>query len=182
MELENVKYDAFISYRHSPVDMYIAKSIHRRLENFKLPKSVIEKKLCEKTKINRVFRDQDELPLADNLSDPIDNALSNTDFLIVICTPRLPQSKWCIKEITTFLKTHDREHILVVLAEGEPYESFPYELTHEKITTVDADGNTVEEERDIEPLAADVRGNYGIERKRRGLRTAIRSCTMARES
>lgn len=158
MELENVKYDAFISYRHSPVDMYIAKSIHRRLENFKLPKSVIEKKLCEKTKINRVFRDQDELPLADNLSDPIDNALSNTDFLIVICTPRLPQSKWCIKEITTFLKTHDREHILVVLAEGEPYESFPYELTHEKITTVDADGNTVEEEREIEPLAADVRG------------------------
>ena len=158
MELENVKYDAFISYRHSPVDMYIAKSIHRRLESFKLPKSVIEKKLCTKTKIDRVFRDQDELPLADNLSDPIDNALSNTDFLIVICTPRLPQSKWCLKEITTFLKTHDRDHILVVLAEGEPYESFPYELTHEKITTVDADGNTVVEEREIEPLAADVRG------------------------
>lgn len=158
MELENVKYDAFISYRHSPVDMYIAKSIHRRLENFKLPKSVIEKKLCEKTKINRVFRDQDELPLADNLSDPIDNALSNTEFLIVICTPRLPQSKWCLKEINTFLEKHDRDHILVVLAEGEPEESFPYELTHEKITTVDANGNTVEEEREIEPLAADVRG------------------------
>lgn len=158
MELENVKYDAFISYRHSPVDMFIAKSIHRRLESFKLPKSITEKKLCTKTKINRVFRDQDELPLADNLSDPIDNALSNTDFLIVICTPRLPQSKWCLKEITTFLKTHDRDHILVVLAEGEPQDSFSYELTHEKITTVDADGNTVVEEREIEPLAADVRG------------------------
>lgn len=158
MELENVKYDAFISYRHSPVDMFIAKSIHRRLESFKLPKSIIEKKLCTKTKISRVFRDQDELPLADNLSDPIDNALSNTEFLIVICTPRLPQSKWCLKEITTFLKTHNRDHILVVLAEGEPEESFPYELTHEKITTVDADGNTVTTEREIEPLAADVRG------------------------
>lgn len=158
MELENVKYDAFISYRHSPLDMYIAKSVHRRLENFRLPKSVIEKGLCTKTKIERVFRDQDELPLADNLSDPIDNALGNSDFLIVICTPRLPQSKWCLKEISTFLNTHDREHILVVLAEGEPEESFPYELTHEKITFVDNQGNTVTEEREIEPLAADVRG------------------------
>lgn len=158
MELKNVKYDAFISYRHSQHDMFIAKSIHRRLENFNVPKSVLAKGLCEKTKIERVFRDQDELPLADNLSDPIDNALSNSEFLIVICTPRLPESKWCLKEITTFLKTHDREHILVVLAEGEPEESFPYELTHEKIMKVDADGNTVIEEREIEPLAADVRG------------------------
>lgn len=178
MDLNGVKYDAFISYRHSPVDMYIAKSIHKRLENFKLPKSVIDKVVAngKKTKIERVFRDQDELPLADNLSDPIDVALTNSDHLIVICTPRLPQSQWCRKEITTFIKKHDRDHVLAVLAEGEPYESFPYELTHEEITITNPDGSTTTEIRELEPLAADVRGKNKHETEKMLDDATVRLC------
>lgn len=121
----SIKYDAFISYRHCELDQYVAVTLQKKLENFKLPKSALPKVKGEKTKITRVFRDEDELMLSDNLSEPIDYALANSEFLIVVCSPRLSLSKWCLREIETFLKAHDRKHILLVLAEGEPSESFP---------------------------------------------------------
>ena len=175
MELENVKYDAFISYRHCELDSFVCKNLHKKLEAYKLPKS-LAKRLKTKTKIERVFRDEDELPLSENLSDPITHALRNSDFLIVICTPRLKESKWCLKEIETFLQTHERRNILVVLAEGEPDESFPYELTHEKIKTVDLNGNEVEIERTIEPLAADCRGENNKQRLKNMDEAVVKLC------
>lgn len=150
------KYDAFISYRHTEPDKYVATTLHKKLENFKLPKKYREK--CGRSKIERVFRDQDELPLSSNLSDSIDDALHNTDFLIVICSPRLPQSQWCLQEIETFISLYGRERILAVLCEGEPHESFPEALVKEKVERVDENGETIVEYRNVEPLAADVRG------------------------
>lgn len=150
------KYDAFISYRHSELDMYIAKTIEKKLETFKLPKALHEK--ASRTKIERVFRDQDELPIASNLSEQITAALEVADFLIVICTPRLPESKWCLSEITNFKRMHGKEHILAVLAEGEPDDSFPEELVIDEIETTNEKGEKVVETVRIEPLAADVRG------------------------
>lgn len=153
------KYNAFISYRHCEVDQFVATNLHKKLEKFKLPKA---SKAMLPTgvngKIERVFRDEEELPLATNLSDPIEKALTNSDFLIVICTPRLAASRWCQKEIETFMGMHGRDHILLVLAEGEPDESFPELMTYEEVETVDANGNKVIERRTLEPLAADVRG------------------------
>ena len=157
-ELQGVHYDAFISYRHSELDSFIAENLHKKLEAFKLPKSARGKAKSGKTKITRIFRDVDELPLSDNLSDPINNALANSDFLITICTPRYPQSRWCLKEIETFMQMHDREHILVVLAEDEPYNSFPEILTYEEVEVKDENGNITFVKKEIEPLAADTRG------------------------
>ncbi|MCQ2499184.1 MAG: TIR domain-containing protein [Lachnospiraceae bacterium] len=161
--MDNLHYDAFISYRHSKNDMFIAKSIQKRLENFKVPKSVLSKVTNGKTKIERVFRDQDELPLSENLSEPIDIALSNSDYLIVICTPRLPESRWCLKEIETFTRLHGRDHILLILAEGEPRDSFPPILTREQVQVMYPDGSVGYEMREVEPLAADVRGKNARE-------------------
>ena len=156
MDEKILKYDAFISYRHSELDKFVATTLHKKLEAFKLPKGV--KSPTGKKKIERVFRDQDELPLASNLSDPITVALENSDFLLVICTPRLPQSEWCQKEIETFIKLHGRERVLAVLAEGEPDESFPEALTKEAYEVTNPDGTTETKYRIFEPLAADVRG------------------------
>lgn len=158
MSLKDTHYDAFISYRHSELDKFVATNLQKKLETFKLPKSLYQK-TGGRTRIERVFRDQDELPLASNLSDPIEEALSNSDYLIVICTPRLPESQWCRKEIETFMRLHGRDHILAVLAEGEPSESFPDLLLHEDIVTVNERGESITVTRDIEPLAADVRGS-----------------------
>ncbi len=158
-ELKSTHYDAFISYRHSELDSFVASNLHKRLESFKLPKSAASKVKNGRTRIERVFRDVDELPLSDNLSEPITNALANSDYLITICTPRYPQSKWCLREIDTFLKTHPRDHILVVLAEGEPVESFPQLLTYDQVKVTDENGVVRFERKEIEPLAADTRGN-----------------------
>ena len=141
------KYDAFISYRHCDLDKFVAENLHKILESYELPKNIKEQLGIEGRSIKRVFRDQDELPLSSNLEDPIVDALHNTKYLIVICSPRLKDSLWCKKEIETFKKLRGRKNIFCVLIEGEPSDSFPKEVL------VDDDGKTL-----VEPLAADVRG------------------------
>lgn len=148
-----MRYDAFISYRHSELDMDIAKKIHSGLEGFKVPVSVQKK--SGKKNIKRVFRDQEELPIGSDLDNNISAALKESEYLIVICSPRTPESYWVCKEIETFIEMHDRQHILAVLVEGEPNEAFPPMLLE------DEDGNPVE------PLAADVRGETPAERKKK---------------
>ena len=140
------KYDAFISYRHSELDKFVAVNLHKALETYNLPKDVRKKLNIKNKTFKRVFRDQEELPLTSNLEDPIVEALKESKYLIVICSPRLNESLWCKKEIETFKKLRGRKNIFCVLIEGEPKDSFPDEVLH------DENGNL------IEPLAADVRG------------------------
>ncbi len=161
MNLEETKYDAFISYRHSELDQFAAITLHKELESFRLPKAIqnqLQKKGIQKKKIERVFRDRDELPITNNLADPITNALRNSDFLLVICSPRIRESLWCRKEIETFISMHGRENVFAVLIEGEPSESFPEELLYEEKKIVDESGVEQIERVPIEPLAADIRG------------------------
>ena len=176
MSLENVRYDAFISYRHCELDSFISENLHKKLENYRMPSSVIKNLSPAKQKIERVFRDEAELPLSQNLSDPITAALDNSEFLIVICTPRLRQSQWCMKEIETFVATHDREHVLLVLAEGEPDESFPEILLHEERTVKDADGNEVTVTLEREPLAADCRADNNRQRLKKLDNVVLKLC------
>ena len=150
-------YDAFISYRHTELDKFVAENLHKQLEAFKLPGNIAKKK-TGRTKIERVFRDKDELPLTNNLEDPIMRALQNSEYLIVICSPRLRESLWCKKEIETFIKLHGREKVLAVLIEGEPSESFPEELLYVEEVITHEDGSEEVVKKPMEPLAADIRG------------------------
>ncbi len=177
MNLEEMKYDAFISYRHCELDQFVAVTLHKELEAFRLPKSIqkqLETKGIAKKKIERVFRDRDELPITNNLADPITNALRNSEFLLVICSPRLSESMWCRKEIETFISMHGRERVFAVLIEGEPDESFPEELLYEERKTVDANGVEKVERIPIEPLAADVRGKNKSEIRKKIKEEVIR--------
>lgn len=182
------QYDAFISYRHTELDSYVAETLHKQLENFKLPVSVSRQKKAElkkqtqdfdsdaagqgkhpvvKTRIQRVFRDKEELPLVANLADPITDALRHSEYLIVICSPRLNESMWCRKEIEAFVEMHDRDHVLAVLAEGEPGDSFPEELLYREEEEVLTDGSVIKKKMPVEPLAADVRGKNHKEIKKK---------------
>ena len=152
------KYDAFISYRHSNLDKFVAENLHKVLETYELPKNIKEKLNIKGRTIKRVFRDQDELPLSSNLEDPIVDALNNSKYLIVICTPRLKDSLWCKKEIETFKKLRGRKNIFCVLAEGEPNESFPEDVLYDEVETTLKNGKKKKEKVLVEPLAADVRG------------------------
>lgn len=152
------KYDAFISYRHADLDRFVAENLQKQLEWFKIPGSLKKDKKLSRTKIERIFRDKDELPLTNNLEDPIRKALEESEYLIVICSPRLKESLWCRKEIETFISLHGRENIFAVLVEGEPAESFPEELLYREKTVTHPDGSTETVKEEMEPLAADVRG------------------------
>lgn len=167
-------YDAFISYRHSELDIFVAEQLHRELEAFRLPKKLVREKNLKKDRIERVFRDKDELPLAANLSNPIMKALEVSGYLVVICTPRLPQSQWCHREIETFIRMHGRDKVLAVLAEGEPQESFPEILCCEEVVVRDKEGRERVVRKELEPLAADVRGNNKKEIKKKIKQEVIR--------
>lgn len=145
------KYDAFISYRHVEPDQTIAARLHTMLETFTLPMNL---RADGKNRKFRVFRDREELSAAD-LSDSIQDALQHSANLIVICTKQTPLSPWCAKEIETFRKFHGDSHIIAVLAEGEPDESFPASLLDLKKELTLEDGTTEFVEREL--LAAELR-------------------------
>ena len=139
-------YKAFISYRHLPLDMRVAKQLHRRIERFTIPKSL--RKNGEK-KLGYVFRDKDELPISSDLSANIRTALDHSEFLIVICTPETSNSLWVLSEISYFLEHHDRDHVLALLADGSSDVAFPAQLREIR----SADGEVISR---IEPLAANI--------------------------
>ncbi|MBR2675297.1 MAG: toll/interleukin-1 receptor domain-containing protein [Solobacterium sp.] len=148
-------YNAFISYRHNERDTLVASALQTQLERFHIPKAIQEKTGVKK--INRIFRDQNELELTSDLGKDIDDALENSDFLIVVLSNAYNESKWCLHEIDQFLKTHDHDHIMAVLSEGEPPGIFPDQLLHKTETRTDEAGNPVTVVTDIEPLACDYR-------------------------
>ena len=140
-------YDAFISYRHLTLDKAVAKKLHTLLETYKIPGSV--QKTSGKKKMGKIFRDEEELPLATSLNDNIEEALRNSEWLIVICTPALLESRWCMREIDYFISLGRRDHILLVLADGTAELSFPKQLRFKE-----ENGVLIESE----PLAANIVG------------------------
>jgi len=163
VEIENTtkkkyKYDAFISYRHIEPDLTIAEILHDMIEKFNIPKHLRtvsnDGSLIDDKHVFRVFRDREELSTKD-LSTMIEEAIANSENLIVICSKRTSLSPWCRKEVQLFKRIHGVNNIIPVLIEGEPDESFIEELKNLKVTFINSEN--VEEEKDIELLAADIR-------------------------
>lgn len=138
-------YRAFISYSHR--DDAAAKSLHKRLETYRLPKKLIGQSgergpIPER--LTPIFRDLDELSAADDLTVEIKAALARSATLIVLCSPGAKASKWVNLEIETFRALHGNTRpVLAALIEGEPADAFPLALI--------ANGQ--------EPVAADFRKN-----------------------
>jgi hypothetical protein len=80
------RYVAFISYRHTDPDRYWAKWLHSRLETYRVPKTLRHSGLPARP--GRVFRDEEELSASADLSERIDEALTDARFLIVVCSKR----------------------------------------------------------------------------------------------
>lgn len=140
-DLSSVVFDAFVCYKHGPIDSAAAVTLQRALENYRAPKDISGKR----KPFQRVFVDEGELSSCADFGQQIREALKNSGWLIVICSPDTPSSPWVQLEIDTFLEYHDRSRILAVLTSGEPEESYPPQLK------ANADGMG-------EVLAADARG------------------------
>ena len=156
------KYWAFISYAHE--DEVWAAWLHKTLERFRVPQQLVGRASMEEKIPQRlfpVFRDRDELPGSFDLSSKIKEALQQSRYLIVICSPHAANSKWVNEEIGTFKASGRKERILSLIVDGEPNageglhsserECFPEALRFDFDPTVDRVPVRTE------PIAADVR-------------------------
>ena len=156
------KYKAFISYSHK--DAKTASWLHRRLERYQLPKSKIGTETPRgrvPSSLKPIFRDRDELTAGASLGAVIEEALTQSENLIVICSPNAANSHWVNQEILYFKKLGREANIIPVVIDGEPFasnlpysrgdEAFPEALRFE----MGDDGEL--SDRPAEPLAADLR-------------------------
>lgn len=148
-------YNAFISYKHAPEDNLVADAVHKGLEHFHIP-GKLQKKTGIK-KIDRIFRDKAELPITNDLSDNIADALEGSDYLIVLCSTNTKESAWVPREIDAFLKNHSKRDVFTVLVNGEPHDVIPEILQYEEREVEAADGSTQTVRIPIEPLSCDYR-------------------------
>ncbi|MDN3647235.1 toll/interleukin-1 receptor domain-containing protein [Pontixanthobacter aestiaquae] len=138
------RFKAFVSYSHA--DKAAARKLHRKLETYRLPKYLRE---LEGSTINErptgerigpIFRDREDLPAAEDLSESVKKALSVSEALIVLCSPDAQKSPWVAREIELFRELHPGRPVLAAILRGEPEEAFPEPLKQGR-----------------EPLAADLR-------------------------
>ena len=153
----NYKYKAFISYSHK--DKRFAKWLHKKIENYTIPKSLRIKYPHLPQNLKRsIFRDEDELPTGSELTHNLTDALENSELLIVVCSRTSSKSYWVDKEISYFKQLHGEDSVLAIIKDGEPNdennEAFPKSLKY----TVDKNG--VITNKKIEPIAADARSYF----------------------
>lgn len=113
------RYYAFISYKRE--DEEWAKWLQHKLEHYKLPSNLNGRTDLPK-EIRPVFKDTSELTPG-NLPEQISQALEQSKFLIVICSPRSAQSEWVNKEIETFKSLGKTGNIIPLVIAGRPFSS-----------------------------------------------------------
>ena len=83
-----MKYSAFISYNHRDRDWAVW--LHRALEHYSIPKRLWGRPAPWGElgpRLPSVFRDRDELATSSDLAAAVKEALADSAFLIVICSP-----------------------------------------------------------------------------------------------
>lgn len=124
------EYYAFISYKRE--DEKWAKWLQYTLEHYKFPTNLNGHPDLPKN-IRPTFRDVTDLKPG-VLSEEIHEALCNSQWLIVVCSPRSARSPWVCKEAQTFIDLGRADHIIPFVIEGSPFsddkttECFPEAL------------------------------------------------------
>ena len=137
----------------------MATRLHRKLEGYRVAEHLRnENPALKPGKIRPVFRDRDDLATAESLSQSIEQALDESEALLVICSPDAVASRWVNAEIAYFRRKHPQRPVLAFVVRGDPAGDpdlqpdkavFPVNLL---LTDIDQPRG----ER-IEPLAADAR-------------------------
>ena len=156
-----MKYRAFISYSHKQERW--AGWIHRKLETYKVPKAIVGSDGRDgpvPERLGTVFRDRDELPTSADLGSALTEALDQSMYLVVICSPDAARSRWVNEEILRFKRAGRENRILPFIVDGEPNatdrgaperEAFPEALRF----AIGEDGELTTTR--VEPIAADAR-------------------------
>jgi tetratricopeptide (TPR) repeat protein len=153
---DEFKYRAFISYSHA--DEVWAKWLHRRLESYRVPSRLVGRQTAKgivPRRIGRCFRDQVELSAASRLGETLQQALRDSQALIIVCSPRSATSHWVNEEIKYFRGLGRGDHIYALIVDGEPNAKEPSQECFPPALLRTDDGQLLHE-----PLAADARAAH----------------------
>lgn len=147
-----MRFSAFISYNHR--DRAWAAWVHRELERYRLPKSLVGRDSPIgplQRRLPPVFQDREELAASADLASSVREALLQSHSLIVICSRNAASSRWVNEEVREFAAMGRRARIQCLIVPA----------------AADDDGGEPLNGRDIfppallalaeEPLAADAR-------------------------
>jgi hypothetical protein len=101
-----VKYKAFISYSHAD-DWNLTPAIQKGLQSLAKP--------WYKMKAFNIFRDETDLSTSPYLWGTIEDALKESEYMILMASQKSAKSKWVKKEIEFWLKHRSIDTILIVL-------------------------------------------------------------------
>ncbi|MGB5544788.1 MAG: toll/interleukin-1 receptor domain-containing protein, partial [Gammaproteobacteria bacterium] len=158
--MATARYKAFISYSHR--DERWARWLHRKLETYRVPKRLVGQPSPLgpiPPRLTPIFRDRDELPTATDLGAVIQQALDDSESLIVICSPAAAASRWVNEEIRYFRRLGRGDRVFCLIVDGEPgggadaegkQECFPEALT-EPLDTGGPDASQDHAAADIRP-------------------------------
>lgn len=118
------RYRAFISYSHQ--DKAWADWLHRSLESYRIPQRLVGQETAAGVVPRRllpIFRDRDELASATDLGRKVNEALSQSANLVVICSPHSAKSHWVNEEVLAFKRLGHADRIFCLIVDGEPNTS-----------------------------------------------------------
>jgi hypothetical protein len=103
-------YNAFISYSHA-ADGKLAPALQSALHTFAKP--------WYQFRALHVFRDQTRLSANPALWPSIESALRDSEFFLLLASPKAAQSSWVQREIQWWLDSRSAEKMLIILTEGD---------------------------------------------------------------
>ncbi len=118
---EHTTYTAFVSYSHK--DDKWARWLLRALEAYRVPRHLVGTEGTNGTvpsKLTRIFRDREELAAGSCLDAKIQEALEQSQTLLVVCSPNAVHSYGVNQEIELFRQMRGDEHIFYIIKDGEP--------------------------------------------------------------
>ena len=118
------EYYAFISYKRE--DKKEAMWLQHALEYYRLPNHLRNDHPEWPEYVRPVFRDMTDMEVGE-LSTQIHAGLEQSNYLIVICSPRAAQSKWVNDEVEYFISLGREDQIIPYIIEGEPHARIPEE-------------------------------------------------------
>lgn len=149
---EKRRFNAFVSYSHTPFISGIAHYIVHKLEHYRAPRNsgLSNKKL-------HLCIDDQTFATGEVLTEQIYEALSNSEYLIYLACEETAKSDYCLDELRMFKKLHNGklDNIIVLLINGTPETVFPPELFYEGC---DVSGETPDPDQKKDLHWLDLRG------------------------
>lgn len=119
---KDFEFYAFINYQRR--DQKWAKWLQSNLESFQLPSDMSEEHPQLPKRLYPIFLDTRDLICGD-ISANLSKAATNSQYLIVICSPTSAKSHWVGETINQFKSLGRTNRIIPLIVEGEPHSSNP---------------------------------------------------------